>query len=428
MEDDNLNLRDSYYTEIHSLKAKWWMQWGIMVVFLILLILLILGHFVKYPDSVISELRMTTNQSSVKFPLLVSTQIQVILVKNDSEVKVDMPLIILKNNANHEHVYQLENALNNFSFKEEEMLSFFETFFDKDMQLGDIIENDWITFSSELLDLYKIKKLNIYQDKISFLQQELSNQIVLKKKYEELIIVDSNEQKLLDEQFRTDSILYSKDVISKMNFNQNQQNYLSKKKLLEQNQLALYRTDLAITRLKNSIENYRNKELEEILTKEINIRKTINLLKSSILEWKKIFVLTSPIQGKVVFLQDIKENSFFQGDIIVIAPKEKNFYATTRTPFVGAGKVKVGQRVIIKLDDYPYREYGTIEGVLSEFSVIAGENYYLGKVNVPARKETSYGKEIVYKENMSGIGEIITNDRNILERIFERLSYAFKRE
>jgi hypothetical protein len=29
------------------------------------------------------------------------------------------------------------------------------------------------------------------------------------------------------------------------------------------------------------------------------------------------------------------------------------------------------------------------------------------------------------RENMSGIGEIITNDRSILERLFEKITYVF---
>ena len=33
-----------------------------------------------------------------------------------------------------------------------------------------------------------------------------------------------------------------------------------------------------------------------------------------------------------------------------------------------AGKVKLGQETIVKLDDYPYNKYGSIKGVFSSIS------------------------------------------------------------
>ena len=112
---------------------------------------------------------------------------------------------------------------------------------------------------------------------------------------------------------------------------------------------------------------------------------------------------------------------------MIITPEDKNYYASIQIPFAGAGKVEKEQRTVLKLNDYPYREYGIIEGQLDELSAIAGESFYLGKVILEKNKISSYGKKITLRESMTGICEIITKDRSILERLFEKITYAFTR-
>ncbi|WP_409012461.1 HlyD family efflux transporter periplasmic adaptor subunit [Dyadobacter sp. 50-39] len=38
------------------------------------------------------------------------------------------------------------------------------------------------------------------------------------------------------------------------------------------------------------------------------------------------------------------------------------------------GKVKEGQKVLVKLDGYPYQEFGSIEGILSKISTTPGRD------------------------------------------------------
>jgi len=426
MEIKQVDFREEYYNEIHDMKPKWWMRWGILSVFIILFIILSLGYIVKYPDVIRSEFRLTTNKPSVTLPLGKGSQIEKIFVKDKDSVIPNMPLLIIKNNSNYNDVFLLKKTINNFSFEKDSIIQFFDRFLNLDLQLGDVIENDWIAFSAELLDYYKIVKLDSYQSQVGFLKNELTRQYELKKQYTQLKNTDVQQRLLLDKKIKTDSILFSKGVISKMELNRNKRNFYSNSKILQQNNLALKRINLDITRLENSIKDYGNNEKENLLKQKLVIRKTLNRLKSSIYSWERNFTLISPIKGEVAFIQDLKKDAFYEGNVIVITPNKKDFYATLKIPFTGAGKVKEGQRVILKLNDYPYREFGILEGVLISFSAVAAENYYLGKVKIHKNKISSYGISIKVKENMSGNSEIITNNRSLLGRLFEKIIYAFQ--
>jgi len=427
MEIKDISFREEYYDDIHNMRPKWWMRWGILSVFIILLVILFLGHFIKYPDIISSEFRLTTNKPSITLPLEKRVQIEEILIDDKKNVEPNTPLLIIKNNSNYKDVFLLKNAVDKFSFKRDSIINFFNRFLDYDLQLGDFIEDDWIAFSNQLLEYYKIEQLDSYRSQIDFLKNELNRQYQLKSQYNNLIKTDIEQKRLLDKKIEADSILYSKGVISKMEFNTNKREYFDNSKLLQQNNLSLKRINLDIVRLENSIKTYGKNEEENLLQQKLQIRKSLNRLKSSILSWERNFMLVSPINGQVVFIQDLKKSAFYQGNVMVITPTNKNFYAILKIPFEGAGKIEKGQEVILKLYDYPYREFGTLEGHLKEFSPVADENHYLGKVKINLNQISSYGKDIKIKENMGGIGEIITNDRSILGRIFEKILYAFRK-
>ena len=65
--------------------------------------------------------------------------------------------------------------------------------------------------------------------------------------------------------------------------------------------------------------------------------------------------------------------------------------------------------------------------LLSEVNQVPGEESYLGKVVLNEKKSTHFGHEVHLKENMSGIGEIVANDRSLLGRLFERMLYVFQK-
>jgi len=427
MEEINeLDIRDEFFTQIHEMKPKWWMRWAILIVFLILMIIISLGIIVKYPDVIVSEFKLTTNSPSITLPFMGNAQVEKIFIKNGDKVKPGTNILVVNNNSNYKDIFYLEEQLNTFSFQRDSILAFFKRHIGSNLELADDLENSWTLFSTELLEYYKIEELESYQLQISSLSNELTKQLELKKHYEDLQVTDDKHIGLLDQKIRTDSILYAKGVTSKMEYNAHQRDYLNRKESLHHNELELERLNLQILKLQSSIKIYTNGEKEKLTERQLGIRKSFNKLKASIKSWKFQYLLTSPIEGKVVFLQELKKNSFFKGNAVVIVPEGKNFYAQLRIPLVGAGKMEEGQRVILKLNDYPYKEYGTLEGALTKFSVVSEGEYYLGSVReIKNNLKLTKNKNILLKENISGIAEIVTKDRSVIGRVFEKIIYAF---
>ena len=90
---------------------------------------------------------------------------------------------------------------------------------------------------------------------------------------------------------------------------------------------------------------------------------------------------------------------------------------------MNSGKIKIGQNVNIKLENFPETEFGIIRGKVEKISLTADKNgFYIIDVSLPEKLITSYEKEISFKQEMRGSAEIITDDLRLVERVF----YQFK--
>jgi len=97
--------------------------------------------------------------------------------------------------------------------------------------------------------------------------------------------------------------------------------------------------------------------------------------------------------------------------------------ARAELPIFSSGKVKVGQQVNIRLENYPFEQFGLLRGSITSISEIPNENKYFVTIELPQKLITSQNKAIAFKQQLTGTTEIITEDLRLLERFF----YQFRR-
>jgi hypothetical protein len=89
-------------------------------------------------------------------------------------------------------------------------------------------------------------------------------------------------------------------------------------------------------------------------------------------------------------------------------------------PAANNGKVDEGFEINIRLDGYPYQEFGVIKATVKSKSILPQDGNYLVELKMPDSLITTYGKPIPFQQEMGGTGNIITKDRRILERVFDK--------
>lgn len=119
-----------------------------------------------------------------------------------------------------------------------------------------------------------------------------------------------------------------------------------------------------------------------------------------------------------------------------IIPINNQIIGQVNLPENGSGKVKVGQSVIIKLNNYPFNEYGSLKGRVKRISLVTNQqtlsdsqnkiNSYLVDIDLPFGLKTNYGLELNFHAESKGSAEIITADRRLIERFFDNLRHKMK--
>lgn len=148
------------------------------------------------------------------------------------------------------------------------------------------------------------------------------------------------------------------------------------------------------------------------------------------------YVFKAPFTGRVEFLNFWVDDRFIQSgeEVFSIVPRNTNTIRQVLLPAAGAEKVAPGCKVNIKLDNYPYMEYGSIEGSVASISLITRKEQiqqgsidtYLILVDLPQGLTTNYGERLDFKYEIGGTADIIVRERRLIQRLFDNLKYRTK--
>lgn len=185
----------------------------------------------------------------------------------------------------------------------------------------------------------------------------------------------------------------------------------------------------------DSFANYNDahKAVTEIFSAENYSLGEYQSLSSKLKEWEHAFVLKAPVSGQIVFGEHRTVNQYVRsGDnVFTVVPDETGkISGRILAPAIGLGKIEPGQQVNIKVDNYPFMEYGILSGSvlsISKIPVVSEQGtFYPVNVDLPDKLVTNYNRELSYSLQMQGNAEIIIQNRRVIELLIEPLSSMFK--
>lgn len=185
----------------------------------------------------------------------------------------------------------------------------------------------------------------------------------------------------------------------------------------------------------DSFANYNDahKAVTEIFSAENYSLGEYQSLSSKLKEWEHAFVLKAPVSGQIVFGEHRAVNQYVRsGDIVftVVPDETGKISGRILAPAIGLGKIEPGQQVNIKVDNYPFMEYGILSGSvlsISKIPVVSEQGtFYPVNVDLPDKLVTNYNRELSYSLQMQGNAEIIIQNRRVIELLIEPLSSMFK--
>lgn len=427
-EEKELELRSEEVQDILTRIPHWMIRWGNLLILIIILLIFIFSWWIKYPDILSTEIIVTTQIPPEKIVAKSSGRIEKIFVENRAIVHKGTPLAIIENPADYKDVFLLQSIIDTIAVSSVD----FEFPLEKlpVLQLG-AIENSYGLFEKDYLAYRLNKNLEPHQIDITAQSLETTQQ---KERLELLVEQKEIGQKELQykkKELERNRGLYDKGVISTQEWELKNVEYLQQEKNINslKSQISQLRSSLNdLSRNKRTTTVNQSRDAISLLR---NVVLSFNQLKKAIADWEMAYVLRASIPGQVSFMQIWVENQTIDlGDhTFVIIPEEKSDYVgKIKAPALNAGKIKTGQGVNIRLANYPDREFGVIKGELKSISLTPDkENNLLIDVILPNGLETSYKKEILFQQEMSGTADIITEDLRLIERLLYQFKDMFKR-
>ena len=425
-EEDKIELRSEEFQEVLGSVPHWILRWGITVLAIVVVILLIGSAVVKYPDVIPAQVVLTGSTPPATLVAHASGKIKELYVKDNQEVKTGEYLAVIDNSANTEDILFLKNYLDSLTPSNsptggELPPSLVGRGWGRG--LGSL-QQLFTTFYTTLFEYSEYRRLLYYPQKRKMTQERITQ---YEKQYKTLL----NQQRITEEQFvivqkqySRDSLLHLKGVISDQDLETAKNTFLQSLASRENMRSSLQNMQIQIGQLKESLLDTEEQGTEKLNSLQTQLQSLVSQLKTGIEDWELNYVLRAPIAGKITFTSYWVENQNVTvgNAVFTIIPNGKiPIIGKALLPVARSGKVKEGQKVNIRLQNFPENEYGILRGTVQHISLVPVQNgevaYYSVEITLSNGLITTYKKELPYLSNMQGQADIITEDLSLLERL-----------
>lgn len=403
--------------------------YAIVLTTLLVITILVLGFIIKYPDTVDGQISITAHSAPIRLVANTSGKLHLLY---DSKISVNEGQVIayIDNGANYKDVLLIDSLLIRYNDQDLENFPIISS-----LILGEI-SSAYNSFSIAHSQYYRMLHSDIYKTMCNSLrQQNIINNGIIQNLDKELSL---KERKLTIEKelLSKDSILNQAKAISEQEYNRQQSAFYDLQGVFKELHSSKLSYMAQIKRNDQQIQQYLLEEQESLdkFREELSVSKS--QLANIVHTWKKQYIQTSPIDGQMEYLGFWRENYFVQSgqELFSILPNQNEIIGEVIVPSYGIGKVKVGQTANVKVNNYPYMEYGLIKGKVNSISRLSNKvkqssssgttnegNVYRVLISFPNGLQTNFGKTLDLDFESQGTAEIITKPKRLIERLFDNL-------
>lgn len=424
--------------EIQHIIGRMPTRFGKIITILIIVIftlLLAFGYLVRYPDVVDGQVTINASQAPLKLVAPLNGKLKLGAFKSQDMVREGEIIAWIDNPANPDDVFSLSKEIEQLSLPVANAYTLYEHL-PKKLVLGDLT-GPYFNFLNSLKQMADLQSNHLFEKQAATLNQLITEQEKVLTATLTKAATSNENLSLINRFTERDSTLYAQKVLSAADYDRSKINHIAAK---DKQQSAL--SDIANSR--EEISQTQNR-LQETLIQQKEKEHQLSLelitayrdLNDKVKDWQQKFIFKAPFSGKVQFLKFWNNDQFINAGepIFTIIPRQQEIIGQVHLPTTGAGKVKAGQEVIVKLEDYPYMEYGSVKGYVDNISLTTNTvqsqqgsmETYLVTIVFPDQLKTNYGATLDFRFEIRGSAEIITNDRKLIHRFFDNMKYILKR-
>jgi hypothetical protein len=421
----DIEIRSEEVQEILGTPPGWLTRWGTAVAFITFLILLWTAYWVRYPDIVDGDIKVTSTEPPRNVYSANAGYVSRILVRNEQVVDSGQVLIALRSDDNSEvdDIMAFDDAMS--TVKDMDELSLLEFNPPMNLLLGEV-QSDFYNFL-ENQESYRQsrrgRKLRSnagareLQKRIDGLEKEVAQNSRDKRQLQDELDAQSDalsRERRLHQQKKlsSDALKKRQEMIRQIDRERQGLESDSKSKRFEIRML-----ESQIRGEQRGAQGGGSQAFEEL-------RNSFERLQNAVESWKNRYLIMAPIKGTVILNNaELNEQLFVSREtalLSILPTRTTETLGTMQLPVEGSGRVDVGQEVVVKFKSYPFYEYGAVIGKVKWKGKVATRQLIPVEISFPNGLTTTRNRQIDPAQELSGKAEIITSNKRLIEKLFEK--------
>ena len=417
------NVRSEDLSEILGTPPGWLVRWGTGIVVIGFVLLVAVAWLMEYPDVITARVEFTTATPPVDVVARSEGHIQQFLVEENEVVEENQPLLVLENAGDFKAILALEQKVLAWSKAETPDSLLALGVLQGNPELGEL-RGSYLAFVQQMEE-YKYsrgKRVAVSEEQNRKVQQQINELKNSNRMDQELLQRTASDLKAV----RTALAALSRAPEAKAELTAAQERVQMAERLYIGYQQQIARRQAEITDLQRSIGVVRFDESLDTNSAPGRLKASLSDLLTALERWKRKYLLSAPVSGEIslskfyVARQYVREGEHV---LTVVPPADSRIVGRSMVPTLGSGKIMPHQRVIIRLDNYPAYEFGTLSGTVIGKSAVPKDNAYLVTIGLDSigGTTTSFSKSIPFQQQLQGEADIITAEKRFLERIVDQL-------
>ncbi|MDB4952274.1 MAG: hypothetical protein JWM27_4923 [Gemmatimonadetes bacterium] len=426
--EPQLNLRSEELHEIIGAVPHWLVRWGTTLVFATVGMLFAVGWLVRYPDVVTGKVVLTTPEPPVRLVPRVSGEVEHLFVKDEERVRPGQPLVVLRGAARWEDVLALSERLERFERAMGDDAAVRDAVFDPMLSLGDL-HPVYAAFLQSLSDARSSRAGTFDAQRVAELERQIRDQEAVRANAVAKQHVLADQLDLARRDRDRARAMAAQKLIAETDLDHAEAEYLQRRAAVQDGQSAVASVEVQISAARSQVLDLRQRVDDQGRNQGLTLRTALATLRGAVARWDQENVLRAPSAGRVSLFRVLGPHQFVDAGtpLLAIVPERGRAVGRVLLASAGAGKVEVGQRVLLRLESFPSREYGAVVGRVARVAQLplekrdSDDTQYLIEVAVPAELVTTYGRRLPFRQEMRGDADIVTRNRRLIARFFDQV-------
>jgi multidrug resistance efflux pump len=413
-----IELRSDEVQEILSRPPHALVRYGISIICGVIVILFVGSFFFKYPDIVQGDVVITTENPPVWLVAKSTGKIKELLCSDKQMVQQGDVLAVIDNSASTKDVLTMSQLLSTVLISD---TGFYipKMLLTQTYELG-AMQANFSVFAKASMNYDNFLSLNLIDQEKTALHKQIGDRKSYASNLQKQLEMKKRELKISKSAYNRDALLFKQKVISASDMETAEQTYLNKQQELQQLETSKSLENVESSQLKESVNklSLQNQQTKNQLFSEL--KSAHRELVAVIENWQQSNLLKAPQSGIVTFNTFWKRNQFVNaGDKVfaIVSGHPGQLIGKIKVPASGSGKIQIGQQVNIKVANYPYLEYGVLQGKTRNISLVSNNDFYSVEVDFPKGLHSTINKELKFTGELNGTAEVITENRSLMQRI-----------